>query len=178
MSYILFATLLFAAISGILSFYRHARKLQRNAYSLLGYIKWLKDSYTTEFAVNSLLYCAIILGIRKEKEILALVLAAVLLVLRLVMNVNIIKKSKNRLVFTVRVKAFYITAIVILGASIIITKLSTDIMLANVFCTLGLLLSIIMPALTFVVWLITYPLAKISSTKPKKESAADDETVD
>ena len=95
MSYIVFATLLLAAVSGILSFYRHARKLQQNSYSLSSYIKWLKDSYTTEFAISSLLYCAIILGVKKEKEIIALVLAAVLFLLRLVINVNIIKKEKR-----------------------------------------------------------------------------------
>ena len=46
MSYFIFATLLLAAASGIFSLYQHAKKLQQNAYSLLGYFKWLKDSYT------------------------------------------------------------------------------------------------------------------------------------
>lgn len=176
MSYIVFATLLLAAVSGILSFYRHARKLQQNSYSLSSYIKWLKDSYTTEFAISSLLYCAIILGVKKE--IIALVLAAVLFLLRLVINVNIIKKSEKKLAFTTYVKSLYITAILILGGLIIASKLSTDIMVANVFCTLGLLLSIIMPVLTFIVWLIMYPLSKTVSVKPKKETKTDDEVAD
>ena len=178
MSYFIFATLLLAAASGIFSLYQHAKKLQQNSYSLLGYFKWLKDSYTAEFALSALLYCAITLAVKNEKEILALILASVLFLLRLIISVKVTKNAKKKLAFTVFVKMFYIIAILMLGALVIVAKLSTDEMISNVFCIVGLLLSTIIPVLTFVAWLITYPISKLMPAKPKKETKTDDEVAD
>lgn len=172
MSYIVFATLLLAAASGILSFYRHARKLQQGSYLLSKYFKWLMKSYTTEFAISAILYCAITLCLTKEKEWIALILAIVLVALRLFLNIVTQKNTTKKLAFTAQVKASYITAILMLGALVMTSVLSSNIVVANICRTIGLLLSIIMPILVLVVWIITYPLAKFLFTK--KESKTDD----
>ena len=176
MSYIVFATLLLAAASGILSFYRHVRKLQQGSYLISKYFKWLMKSYTTEFAISAILYCAITLCLTKEKEWIALILAIVLVALRAFLVIATQKNTTKKLAFTAQVKAIYITAILILGALVMVSVLSTDVMAANVCRTIGLLLSIIMPVLVFIVWIITYPLAKFVFAK--KESDTDDIVTD
>ena len=128
--------------------------------------------------MSALLYCAITLAIKNEKEILALVLASVLFLLRLIVSVKVVKNAKKKLAFTIFVKVFYIIAILMLGVLVIVSKLSTDEMISTVCCTIGLLLSTIMPVLTFIVWLITFPLSKAVSVKPKKETKTDDEVAD
>ena len=176
MSYIVFATLLLAAASGILSFYRHVRKLQQGSYLISKYFKWLMKSYTTEFAISAILYCAITLCLTKEQEWVALILAIVLVALRAFLVIATQKNTTKKLAFTAQVKAMYITAILILGALVMVSVLSTDVMAANVCRTIGLLLSIIMPVLVFIVWIITYPLAKFVFAK--KESDTDDIVTD
>ena len=176
MSYIVFATLLLAAASGILSFYRHVRKLQQGSYLISKYFKWLMKSYTTEFAISAILYCAITLCLTKEQEWVALILAIVLVALRAFLVIATQKNTTKKLAFTAQVKAIYITAILILGALVMVSVLSTDVMAANVCRTIGLLLSIIMPVLVFIVWIITYPLAKFVFAK--KESDTDDIVTD
>ena len=176
MSYIVFVTLLLAAISGILSLYRHVRKLQQGSYLISKYFKWLMKSYTTEFALSAILYCAISICLTKEQEWVALILAIVLVVLRAFLVIATQKNTTKKLAFTAQVKAIYITAILILGALVMVSVLSTDVMAANVCRTIGLLLSIIMPVLVFVVWTITYPLVKFVFAK--KESKTDDIVTD
>lgn len=176
MSYIVFATLLLAAASGILSFYRHVRKLQQGSYLISKYFKWLMKSYTTEFAISAILYCAITICLTKEQEWIALILAIVLVALRAFLVIATQKNTTKKLAFTAQVKALYITAILILGALVMVSVLSTDVMAANVCRTIGLLLSIIMPVLVFIVWIITYPLAKFVFAK--KESDTDDIVTD
>lgn len=176
MSYIVFVTLLLAATSGILSLYRHVRKLQQGSYLLSKYFKWLMKSYTTEFAISAILYCAISICLTKEQEWVALILAIVLVALRAFLVIATQKNTTKKLTFTAQVKAIYITAILILGALVMVSVLSTDVMAANVCRTIGLLLSIIMPVLVFIVWIITYPLAKFVFAK--KESKTDDIVTD
>ena len=69
MSYIAFGTLLLIATSGVISFYRQLKILQKNSYSLPGYFKWVITSYTTGFALRTILYCALTIAIKKEMEI-------------------------------------------------------------------------------------------------------------
>ncbi len=174
MSYINFATLLLIAASGVISFYRQLKILQKSSYSLTGYFKRLMGSHTAEFALSAILYCAITIAIKKEMEILSLVLAAVLMLLRVAIIIIINKKSTKKLLFTSRVKIFYITAIVMLGALVIVSTISTNTMAVNICRMACLLLSIIMPVLTCIVWVVTLPIAKRLFKKTEKEPGTDD----
>lgn len=161
MSYITFATLLLVVASGIFSFYHQLRALQQNSYSLSGYLKWIKEGYTTQLAASAVFYAAITLGIIKNKAILALVLSIVLAFFRVVINRYAPKKEISKLAFTVRAKILYVAAIVILGALALVAALSSNVMAAEVCRTLCLMLSIVTPALAVIVWGVTYPIEKV-----------------
>ncbi len=168
MPYITFATLLLAAASGILSLYRQLQILQQNSYSILAYFKWLKDSYTTELAVNAIFYCAITIGIIKDKAIISLVLASLLIVLRVVLNINARKKQTKKLAFNTRVKRFYVTAILMLGALVLLSTILLNVTTVEVFRMICLILSIVTPVLVLVIWGITYPIEKALICRNKK----------
>lgn len=178
MSYIAFGTLLLIAASGVTSFYRQLKILQKNSYSLIKYFKWVIDSYTAEFALSAILYCAITITIKKEMETLSLVLAVVLMLLRVAIIIISNKNSTKKLSFDSRVKIFYITAIVILGTLVVISTISVNAITVNVCRTVCLLLSVIMPVLTFVVWIVTLPITKRLSPKTLKELETNDGATD
>ena len=178
MPYITFATLLLIAISGIFAIYHQLQQVQKNSYSFSEYFKWLKEAYTTEFAISAVFYAAITLGVVKEKDILACVLAAVLAVLQVALNLNLGKKADKKLAFTARVKALYIAAILILGGLLIAYTFTQKTVTGSVIRTLYMLLSIVTPVLTMVVWGITAPIEKRLSKKTKKEFDADDGATD
>lgn len=178
MSYIAFSTLLLIAASGVISFYRQLKILQKNSYSLTKYFKWVIGSYTTEFALSTVFYCAITITIKKEMEILSLVLAAVLMLLRVAIIVISNKNSTKKLSFDSRVKIFYITAIIMLGALVMISTISNNTTVVSVCRMVCLLLSVIMPVLTFVVWVVTLPIAKCLFKKTPKEPETYDGATD
>ena len=178
MSYVAFGTLLLIATSGVISFYRQLKILQKNSYSLPGYFKWVITSYTTGFALSTILYCALTIAIKKEMEILPLVLAAVLMLVRVAIFVIANKNSTKKLMFDSRVKAFYVTAILMLGVLVVIATISTNATAVNICRMVCLLLSIIMPVLTCVVWFVTLPIAKFLSKKTPKEPETNDGATD
>ncbi len=168
MSYIIFATLLLAAASGILSLQRQLQILQQDSYSLSAYFKWLKDLYTTELAVSAIFYCAITISIIKDKAIISLVLASLLMVLRVGLNINARKKQTKKLAFTARVKRFYVAAILMLGALVFLSTILLNVTAVAVFRMICLILSIVTPVLTLVIWGVTYPIEKALICKNKK----------
>ncbi|MBE6810891.1 MAG: UDP-N-acetylmuramoyl-tripeptide--D-alanyl-D-alanine ligase [Ruminococcaceae bacterium] len=163
MPYITFAMLLIVAASGIFSLYRQLQMLQQNSYFPSRYFKWLKESYTLELAISAILYCAITVGSINGKAVLSLVLAGILLALRITLNINTHKKSIKKLVFTARIKRLYITAIVLLGVLVLIPAIFIDALASEICRTLCLVMSIVTPILTFVIWIITYPIEKAIS---------------
>lgn len=172
--YIIFATLLFAAASGILSLQHQLQILQQNAYSLSAYFRCLKNSYTTQLALSAFFYCTITIGIIKNKIVISLVLALLLMILRVVFNINAHKKQTKRLAFTARVKRFYVTAILMLGVLVLVSTISPNAAVSEVFRMICLVLATVTPVLTFVVWVVTYPIERYLSAKRKKESVTDD----
>ncbi len=168
MPYIIFITLLLTAASGIFSLYRQLQMLQQNEYSLSRYLKWIKLSYTTELAISAVLYCAITIAMLKGKWIFSFALAAILLVLRVWLNIDTHKKSTKNLLFTRRVKTLYIAAILVLGILLLVSVLLPRGLGAEVCRTLCMVLSIITPLLTFLVWALTYPIEKNYSSQAYK----------
>lgn len=163
MPYITFATILLVAASGIFSLYRQLQMLQQNSYFPSRYFKWVTGSYSTELALSAISYCLITLGMIKQKDIVCLCVAALLFLVRLFLNIKTHKKSIKKLVFTARVKRLYITAILVLGALIIAYAMLHE-QMAGTICRMALLLlAIVTPLLTFVIWLITYPIEKAVS---------------
>ena len=158
MPYIIFAALLLVTASGIFSLYRQLQILQQNSYSLSGYLSWIKESYTMELALSALAYSVLTWGIIKNKSILTLILAVVLIGVRIFLNILFYKNSEKKLLFTARVKRLYIAAIILLGVLILVSAISSNVSLSSVCRTFCSLLSIVTPVLTVAVWGITYPI--------------------
>ncbi len=163
MSYFVFATLLLLGAGAMLSLYRQVQMLQQNSYFPSRYFGWLRSSYTMEIAITAILYCAVSFCIMNRADIPALIMAILLLAARVFLNITTHKKSIKKLVFTARVKRLYITAIIVLGLLIFLTYLKFYDTVGNICRTLCLLLSIITPVLTLLVWVITYPIEKLIS---------------
>ena len=178
MLYTTFITLLLVVISGVLSLNHQLKTMQQNSYLLRGYFIWLKESYTLGLAVSAVFYAIITLSIIKEKDVIALVLAIVLALLRVIVSFMVGKKSTKKLAFTARVKRLYIAAIIVTGVLVLVSALSSNTMASEGCRTLCLLLSIVTPALTIVIWVITYPIEKmIKRSKNKKEQDIDDGAI-
>ncbi len=163
MSYCVFAALLILAASGVLSLYRQLQMLQQSSYFPSRYISWLKQSYTIELAVTAILYCAVSFCLMNRADIPALIIAIILLAIRAYLSTKTHKSSIKKLVFTARIKRLYITAILILGLLVFAYFLNYYTVLGNICRTLCLLLSIVSPLLTFLVWAVTYPIEKAIS---------------
>lgn len=183
---ITFFILLTVAASAVVALYRQLQMLQQNSYFLSRYFKWVKQSYTIELAISAILYCAITALVLNSRSIFAFVIAVLLLAVRIVLCIKTQKKSIKKLVFTARIKRLYITAVVLLGALLLIgtvassaansadvnsvIKLSETIvivvqksLIADMCSVVCLVLSIVSPLLTVVVWTLTYPIEKAVS---------------
>lgn len=163
MSIIVLTTLLVLSAGGLFSLYRQLQMLQQNSYFPSRYFGWLKQSYTIELALTSILYCAISFCLMNGKEWATLIAAVCLLALRVFLCFKTHKKSIKKLVFTARIKRLYITAILLLGLLVFVCYMNYFNTTGNICRTFCLLLSIISPVLTFIVWAITYPIEKAVS---------------
>ncbi|MDO4608352.1 MAG: UDP-N-acetylmuramoyl-tripeptide--D-alanyl-D-alanine ligase [Clostridia bacterium] len=163
MSYVVFATLLILAAGGIFSLYRQLQMLQQNSYFPSRYFGWLKQSYTIELAITAVLYCAISFCLMNRAEIPALIMAVILSAVRLYLNIKTHKASIKKLVFTARIKRLYITAVLLLGILIFVYFLNYYSVAGNICRTFCLLLSIVTPVMTILVWAVTYPIEKLVS---------------
>lgn len=163
MPYVTFITVLLLSVSAFVSFYRQLQILQKNKYSISLYFKWLKDSYTTQFALSTLFYCVITVCITGGKLWLSLLLSLVLLAARIIM---IFVAHKNQgLGFTARVKRLYVTAIIILGVLIMASAIFQNATVSQICRMLCLLLSVITPALATVVMIVNRPIEKFLKQK-------------
>ena len=163
MPYITFFALLCIAASGIFSLYRQLQMLQQNSYFPSRYFNWIKSSYGTALSVLACVYCGSTFSILKQKNILALIIAVIFLVIRIILSVHTSKVSIKKLVFTARIKRLYVTAILVLGGLIITYAFTADTLVGSIARTLCMLLSVISPVLVFVIWAITYPMEKAVS---------------
>ncbi len=163
MSYTVFAAILMFASGAVFSLYRQLQMLQQNSYFASRYFGWLKQSYTTELTITAVFYCAATFLLMNSKDRIALIAAAVLLAIRIFLCFKTHKKSIKKLVFTARVKRLFIAAILLLGVLVFachLCYLKGNALAGNICRTACLLFSCITPALTLVIWALTYPIEK------------------
>ncbi len=163
MPYITFIAILLLAASGMFSLYRQLQMLQQNSYFLSRYFKWVSGSYTLELAISAIAYCALTFFVLNGKAVFMLIAAALLLAIRIVLNIKTHKKSIKKLVFTARVKRLYVTAILILGLFLFGSIYSFYTFFGEISRVLCIALSVVSPLLTVVIWLVTYPIEKAVS---------------
>ena len=164
MPFITVLCMILLSVSAVFSLYRQFQMLQQNSYFPSRYTKWVKESYTVELALCSILYCAVSWCYLNAKMILAAALILILLAVRLFLAVRTAKKSIKNLVFTARVKRLFAAAVLTLlalTAAFVITPQS----LAGEICfMIGVMLACLSPLLTLFAWSITYPIERSVSS--------------
>lgn len=179
MTYFTFAAMLLLAVGAVISLYLQLQALQKNAYSLSRYFKWVSNSYTVYLATSAIVYCAITFLVLNNKDLFVLILSVLFLAARLALNILTRKKSTKKLGFTARIKRLYVTAILLLGVCLFGSIFSFYNLFGEISRMLCIVLSVVSPLLMVVVWLITYPiekaLAKRFANKSKSDYTAGDD---
>lgn len=161
MTYFTFAAMLLLSTGAVFSLYRQLQVLQQNSYSLSRYLKWVSKSYTLELALSAMMYCAITVSVLQGSDILALILSVCLLIIGIVSNIKTHKKSIEKLGFTARIKRLYIAAILLLGVFLFGSIYSFYNLFGEISRVLCIVLSVVSPLLTVVIWIVTYPIEKV-----------------
>ncbi|MBP3706949.1 MAG: UDP-N-acetylmuramoyl-tripeptide--D-alanyl-D-alanine ligase [Clostridia bacterium] len=159
MVYILICLILMA-LSGIFSVTRQFQMLQQNSYYPSRYYKWMNNSYVIELCFCSCLFCLCSVLISANKALIATIISAFILIIRIFRCLNTQKKSIKPLVFTSRIKRLYAAAIIIIAALITVFFFTQNTLLGEIMKISCLALSFISPALMLISWIITYPLEK------------------
>lgn len=155
-------TLGILCISAIFSLYKQLQMLQQNSYFPTRYFKWFRENYALEFILSFVYFYGLISLSFREKSVLALVLTAPLLIIRIILAVKTHKKSIKKLVFTARIKRLFATAVIVLAALNVVAALSVG-LLHEIFFFAAALLGAITPLLTLIIWALTYPIEKAVS---------------
>jgi hypothetical protein len=174
MTYFTFAAMLLLAVGAVLSLYRQLQALQKNAYSLSRYFKWVSNSYTVHLAISAIVYCAITFLVLNNKDLFVLILSVLFLAARLALNIL----TRKKLGFTARIKRLYVTAILLLGVCLFGCIFSFYNLFGEISRMLCIVLSVVSPLLTVVVWLITYPIEKVITKRFANKAKCDSDIVD
>lgn len=161
MNNMLLLSLILAVASCLASMVRQLQMLQQNSYFPSRYLKWIKESYTVELAVCSILFCASSTLYLGKKYVVQTVLFGALLLIRSILAVNNYKKSIKKLVFTARIKRLFATLIVCFLVLISLFVIAPDNLLGEVASILLFMLSCISPLSVFLAWIITYPIERV-----------------
>ena len=158
MPYITVSCLMLAAVSAMFSLYRQFQMLQQNSYFPSRYFKWVKESYTVELALCSIIYCAVSWCYLNEKMPLGALAVSILLIARIVLAIRVAKKSIKKLVFTARIKRLLGAAAVTLLVLIAFFAVIPQTMAGEICFMVGIAISLISPLLTLFAWALTYPI--------------------
>ena len=158
MPYITVLCLMLASVSAVFSLYRQFQMLQQNSYFPSRYIGWLKESYTVELALSSIIYCAVSWCYLNVRMWIGTIAVLALLVVRLVLALKTAKKSIKKLVFTSRVKRLFATSLIVLFALIAVFAIIPQTMAGEICFMVGIALSLVSPLLTLLAWALTYPI--------------------
>ena len=140
-------------ISGLFSLVLQLQMLQQNSYFPSRYYKWLRANIPIKSAFFYLLASLCILF---ESYLLLSILSVLALILSIYEAVSSQKKSIKKLVFTGRVKRQFSVAIILIGAVNIVYSYFP--FKAILFALL--ILDLLSPVLTFIIWLIANPIEK------------------
>ena len=184
MTYITFASMLILAASAMFSLYEQLKVLQNKNYSLSKYFNWIFNSYVVQLAISAVMYCAIMFFVLNKWLVPGFVASVLLLAARVALNILSGKKSEEKLVFSTRIKRFYIISIIFLGIVLFVSAVSftnvtkiinvgagylVDNNMAGEFVrTICILLSTVTPVLTVVAWLVDSLIEKLLGKGGKK----------
>lgn len=158
MPYITVLCLILSAVSAVFSLYRQFQMLQQNSYFPSRYLGWVKESYTVELALCSIIYCAVSWCYLNMRMLIGTIAVVLLLAIRIVLASRAAKKSIKKLVFTARVKRLFGLSVATLFALIAVFSIIPHTMAGEICFMVGIALSLISPLLTLFAWAVTYPI--------------------
>lgn len=161
MQSIFISSLLFA-ITGLFALTRHLQLLQLNSYFPSRYYGWLKKSFAARsFAAALVLVCSIT-ALLLQKQWVLLIIAA-LISIRIPLAFRDYKNSIKPLVFTARIKRMYACAFLSLALLSAAFLLIDSVLLKLAVSAVIMVLSLALPVLVSLVWLLTLPIEKLIS---------------
>ena len=152
-------TLAILSVSAIFSLYKQLQMLQQNSYFPSRYFKWFRGNYALQFILSFIYFYALISLAFRAKSVLALILTAPLLLIRIILAVKAHRKSIKKLVFTARIKRLFATAIILLALLNVAAAISIGLS-REIFFFSAALLGALTPMLTIIVWALTWPIEK------------------
>ncbi len=155
MNCFLLATLILTALGGMFALVLQFQMLQQNSYFPSRYTKWLGANLPTLCVLIFFLYSALFC---LELYVWQTVLAATVLVFRIVFSVKQQKKSIKKLVFTGRIKRLFTAAFLILAVLTTLYALFPEILLGKISSVLCFMMGLITPFLVYISWAVTKPI--------------------
>lgn len=151
------------ALSGIFSLTRQFQMLQQNSYFPSRYYKWMSSSYVFELCLCCCVFCINTMLINGDRTVFAIVISAILLVIRIFRAIKVQKSSIKPLVFTSRVKRLFTAAIIISIIPVMLFALFHRNLAGEIakVCAMGI--SLVSPLLMLFAWVLTYPIEKAVS---------------
>ncbi len=148
--------LVFSAISGIFSQVKQLQMLQQNSYYPSRYIKWVLNSFSKELSLNTFVFCVASVLFAFGLYFAEAALLAVLAFWKIADAAITQKTSIKKLVFTGRIKRLFAAAIIIF--ILLLTLFEIDFRSFTFCVVISVLLGVVSPILTIIIWLITKPI--------------------
>jgi len=160
MNIYLLISLCFFAVSAIFGIVKQLQMLQQNSYFPSRYFKWLKDNVPL-IQVFFYFISAVLLYFKLIYVLIGF--SAIVLAFNIFEAINTQKKSIKKLAFTGRVKRQFVAGFIVLLALISLYALDFSLVSSKISVILTLVISLITPLFTFIIWAITYPIEKAFS---------------
>lgn len=153
--------LVFSAISGVFSQVKQLQMLQQNSYYPSRYMKWVLNAFSSELVLSTFVFCVASVLFAFGFYFALAALLAVFSFWKIADAFTVQKTSIKKLVFTGRIKRLFAAVIIIFALLIALFEINFR---SFTFCvTISMLLGIVSPVLTIVIWLITKPIEWIFS---------------
>lgn len=155
MNCFLLASLILTALGGMFALVFQFQMLQQNSYFPSRYTKWLGANLPYVSLALFLLYTGLLCF---KLYLWQTVLAAFVLVFRIIFAIKQQKKSIKKLVFTGRVKRLFTASFLILAALATLYSLFPEALLGKIACVLCLAAGLATPLMVYFAWAVTKPV--------------------
>lgn len=152
--------MILASVSGIFALIRQLQMLQQNSYFPSRYLGWIRDSYSYNLALDSVLFCVCSVLYALENYSLQLIFIGAVLLVRVPLAIRTQQQSIKKLVFTARVKRLISAAAGVFVLLCALYLLMPALYLGKISNMLLFMLSFVAPITTLLVWCITNPVEK------------------
>ncbi len=163
MNIILLISMILAGVGCIFSCVRQLQMLQQNSYFPSRYIKWIKNSYTVELAIECMIFCISSTLYLSKRYTLQLIIFSVLALVNIILAVRNHRHSIKKLVFTARIKRLFATVLIVFSLLIGLYCIFKDGLSGEIATVILFMLACVSPLAVLLGWCITYPIERAVS---------------